>query len=259
VTLRDILTLRLGADGLLVAEPAGHGFLFGGLTLGIALRAAAQSIAPGMVAKSLHAYFLRAGVWGTPTTLQVTEESNGRTFCARHVRVRQEDRTLAVVTVSFHVPAAGADWQVGTPGHSPDPDVLPPYPVVLPAPDLIEVRCLDEVPGDGSARPVHPFWARSIAPLGEDPISHSAALAFISDYLVIFSLLGAPDPIANPRTIRTVDHSVWFHRPANAEDWLLFTSDPVSIAGGRGLAQGTVHARTGARVASFTQEVIIPP
>jgi acyl-CoA thioesterase-2 len=239
-----------------LAEPEGRGFLFGGLTLGVALRGAAISTAPGMVVKSFHAYFLRAGVWGAPTTLQVEEESNGRTFSARHVRVRQENRTVAIVTALFHVPAVGSDWQVGMAPDVADPDDLPPGQAQLPVPDLIEIRSVNRPLDDGLVRSRHPYWARSIEPLGEDPIVHSAALAFMSDYLVIFSLLASGAPVAEPTTIRTIDHSVWFHRPVAADDWLLFSSDPVSIAAGRGLAHGSIHDRQGSRVASFAQEVI---
>jgi acyl-CoA thioesterase-2 len=80
----------------------------------------------------------------------------------------------------------------------------------------------------------------------------------MSDYLVILSVLAARTPIDRPTGIRTVDHSLWFHRPVNAEDWHLFSSDPVSIWGGKGLVHGSVHTRQGTRVASFAQEVIIP-
>jgi acyl-CoA thioesterase-2 len=258
VSLRELLTVRPGPDGALMAHPAGEGFLFGGLIMGLALSAAAHAIRPGMVPKSFHTYFLRPGRWGVPTTLVVSEESNGRTFSARQVRLRQDDRTVAVMAASFHVPGSGADWQVGPPVDVPAPELLPPTEVRLPQPGLFEVRSVDLGTDEWTTGRGHPYWARSAQPLGEDPISHDAALAFMSDYLVIFSLLAAGAPIANPTTIRTVDHSVWFHRPVNADDWLLFSSDPVSIAGGRGLAQGSVHARNGTRLASFAQEVIIP-
>jgi acyl-CoA thioesterase II len=258
VSLRELLTVRPGPNGALVAQPAGQGFLFGGLTMGLALRAAAHSVGPAMVPKSFHTYFLRPGMWGSQTTMEVDEESNGRTFCARTVRLRQENRTVAVMTASFHVPGSGSDWQVPPPVDVPGPDLLPQTDVRLPQPDLFEVRSVDLGLDEWTTGRGHPYWARSAHPLGEDPISHDAALAFMSDYLVIYSLLAAGAPIANPSTIRTVDHSVWFHRPVNADDWLLFSSDPVSIAGGRGLAQGSVHARTGTRLASFSQEVIIP-
>jgi acyl-CoA thioesterase II len=258
VSLRELLTVHPDSDGALVAHPAGQGFLFGGLTMGLALRAASHSVGLGMVPKSFHTYFLRPGTWGVPTTFVVDEESNGRTFCARHVRVRQGDRTVAVMTASLHVPGNGSDWQVGPPVDVPGPDLLPPTEVRLPHPGLFEVRSVGLGSDEWTTGHGHPYWARSVHPLGEDPISHSAALAFMSDYLVIFSLLAAGAPIANPTTIRTVDHSVWFHRAVNADDWLLFSSDPVSIAGGRGLAQGSVHTRQGTRLASFAQEVIIP-
>jgi acyl-CoA thioesterase len=255
--LRDLLTVRPGAAGALVAEPEGQGFLFGGLTLGLALRAAAHSVAPGMVAKSCHAYFLGAGKWGVPTHLEVDEEHNGRRFSVRHVRVRQEDRTVGVMTASFHVPAGDVDWQVAPRLDGPGPEALMADQVRLPGPDLIEVRRVDSG-SEPYTGPAHPYWARAIDPLGEDPMSHAAALAFISDYLVILSVLAAGTPVANPTAVRTVDHSLWFHRPVNVDDWHLFRADPVSIANGKGLVHGSVHARSGVRVASFAQEVNIP-
>ena len=55
----------------------------------------------------------------------------------------------------------------------------------------------------------------------------------------------------------SLDHAVWFHRPARADDWLLFSVDPVSNAGARGLARGTMHTRDGVLVTSVAQEALL--
>jgi acyl-CoA thioesterase-2 len=133
--------------------------------------------------------------------------------------------------------------------------------------DLIEVRPTRPVPADPLGAPVHPFWARAVEPVSSDDgdvavtrddARHCAVLAFLSDYLVILSMLAADPTIADPTGTRTLDQTLWFHRPADLNDWLLFSAEPVSIAHGKGLARGTVHSPAGVLVASFAQEVIIP-
>jgi acyl-CoA thioesterase II len=130
--------------------------------------------------------------------------------------------------------------------------------VRMPWPELIEVRSTRPTAIGTFASSAHPYWARSAAPLGEDPASHGSALAFMSDFMVVMSVLDADADFAYPAGIVTLDHGLWFHRPFNAEDWMLFSSDPVSIAAGRGFVRGSIHAQDGTLIASFAQEVNIP-
>jgi acyl-CoA thioesterase II len=106
---------------------------------------------------------------------------------------------------------------------------------------------------------VHPYWARSADPIGDDKVAHCAALSFMSDYMVVHSMHDAGAVIPSRATIRTVTHTVWFHREVDAETWLLFGADPVSVTGGRGVAMGAVYSETATLVASFAQEVVIQP
>jgi acyl-CoA thioesterase II len=55
----------------------------------------------------------------------------------------------------------------------------------------------------------------------------------------------------------SLDHAVWFHRPARADEWLLFSVDPVTNYGSRGLAKGSMHTRDGVLVASISQEALL--
>jgi acyl-CoA thioesterase II len=260
----DALAITRKSDDEFIAEPPGDGFLFGGLTMALVLRAAAATTGPQMVPKSLHGYFLRPGRWEGPTTLRVGQPSNGRSFAARTISVEQDGKVLASFAASFHVPGPGSDWQADSLGPLPaGPDELESVTAHLPSADLIEVRPVHPHPDRPLSAPAHPYWARSIHPLGTDPIEHHAALVFVSDYLVILSVLsqsvlGAGLAVAEPTSIRTVDHGLWFHRPVNASDWLLFSSDPVSISAGRGFVRGSVRTTSGELVASFSQEVVIP-
>jgi acyl-CoA thioesterase-2 len=259
VRFDELLAITQKSDGEFVAQPPGEGFLFGGLSLGLVLRASAATAATEMVPKSLHGYFLRPGRWEGPTTLRVEQLSNGRSFAARRADVEQEGRLLASFAASFHQPGEGFDWQADDLASLPTgPDDLVPVTVMLSVSDLIEVRPVQPARGTALTASVHPYWARSVHPLGEDQILHCAALAFISDYLVILSILTAGLTVTQPTSIRTVDHGVWFHRPVKADDWLLYASDPVSISAGRGFARGSIRSLRGELVASFSQEVVIP-
>ncbi len=258
VSLHTILSVTPTTGDSFEAIPDGEGFLFGGLTIGVAVRAAGQTVAAGLVPKSFHAYFLRAGLWGPALRLDVVRTADGRSFASRHVTVRQGERTLAVLTLSFHRPGAGADWQVATELSGPGPAELAGLAIHMPWPDLIEVRTGRALEFGSFASSAHPYWARSAGRLGEDPVSHSAALAFMSDFMVVMSVLDVDASFARPAGILTLDHGLWFHRPVNAEDWLHFSCDPVSIASGRGFVRGSVHAQDGSLIASFVQEVNIP-
>ena len=55
----------------------------------------------------------------------------------------------------------------------------------------------------------------------------------------------------------SLDHSLWFHRPARADGWLLSEIVPVSTGRGRGLAVGTVRDEHRTLVATFAQEVLL--
>ncbi|MGX7677855.1 acyl-CoA thioesterase [Jatrophihabitans sp. DSM 45814] len=263
MSLRDVLSVTPATEGTFRSQPAGTGFQFGGLTLGCALRAAAETVGPEMVPKSLHAYFLRPGEWGAETDLEVERLSDGRAFAARVVTVKQAGRTLAVMTASFHTPGSSLDWQASKPVDIAEPESLEPVPITLPLENLIEVRPLNAKaaaqPTTGLHQPtesLHPYWARALGDLGTDPKTHYSALTFISDYLVILFVQAAGVEL-DKFSVRTLDQSVWFHRPTNAEDWMLFSTDPVSVANGRGLTNGAVHDREGRLVASFTQETIV--
>jgi acyl-CoA thioesterase-2 len=55
----------------------------------------------------------------------------------------------------------------------------------------------------------------------------------------------------------SLDHAVWFHRHARVDDWLLYSAEPTTNFGARGLARGTLHTREGTLVASIAQEALL--
>ena len=46
-----------------------------------------------------------------------------------------------------------------------------------------------------------------------------------------------------PLMVASIDHALWFHRPARVDDWLLYVQDSPAAAGARGFARGSIFAR----------------
>ena len=85
---------------------------------------------------------------------------------------------------------------------------------------------------------------------------HRCLLAYVSDYyLLAAAVAGHGVRYPNPNfKLASLDHAMWFHRPARVDDWLLYVLDSPSASGARGLARGSIFARDGRLVASTAQE-----
>ncbi len=74
------------------------------------------------------------------------------------------------------------------------------------------------------------------------------------------SLVPHGQVISSPEIMAaSLDHSMWFHRPFRADEWMLYDQHSPSASGGRGFALGRVFSRSGALVASVAQEGLIRP
>jgi acyl-CoA thioesterase II len=261
--LAALLAVEETAPDRFAAVPAGHGHLFGGYTLALALRAAACTVAPHLRPQSLHAYFLDPGVAGRPLAIDVQRWRDGRSFAVRQVSVAQGAATPLLLTASFHVGEEGPDWYDATWDAPPPPEELRPDASMLESIDPVEFRPLggprDELPAETLPR-LHPYWARPRRPLPDDPVLRACAIAFVSDYMVVSAVQAPDEPTRADSTVVTLDHAVWFHRDAPPDDdWLLFSVGPTSVASARALGRGSVHDRTGRLLASFSQETLARP
>jgi acyl-CoA thioesterase-2 len=55
----------------------------------------------------------------------------------------------------------------------------------------------------------------------------------------------------------SLDHAMWWHRPARVDEWLLYVQESPTAGGGRGLSLGRIFSRDGRLVASVAQEATI--
>jgi acyl-CoA thioesterase-2 len=57
----------------------------------------------------------------------------------------------------------------------------------------------------------------------------------------------------------TLEHSMWFHRPVDPADWLLFNMTPTLLSDQRYLATGTIHDQSGVLASTIVQAGICLP
>ena len=267
-----------GTDDLFVGQSQYQPFgrIYGGQVLSQALVAAQRTVDPNRPVHSLHSYFLRAGDSEEPITFAVERLRDGRSFSARRTHALQFGRPILSMIASFQHPADGLDH------HVPMPEVLPPE--QLPTlqdryghlTDPISRFWLRQRPFD--LRHVDPplfitpsperstsqaVWIRAVGPLPDDPPLHSAALAYASDYLLLEPVLRAHGHTFSELGLRmaSLDHAMWWHRPARADEWLLYVQDSPSASGARGLGLGRIFSRDGRLVCSVAQEGMlrVPP
>ena len=105
------------------------------------------------------------------------------------------------------------------------------------------------------------LWLRVNGTLGDGPLTHQAAFTYASDLTLLGSTLvphGVQiwDPAVQSASL---DHTIWFHRPFRADEWLLYDQHSPSASGARGLALGRVFTEDGRLVATVAQEGLIRP
>lgn len=282
-----LLTVEKCAADIFAGPPQadGIGRVFGGQVLAQALQAAQSSIADGKRAHSLHAYFLRGGREGAPIEYRIERDFDGRSFANRRVVASQEDEVgtpvpILNLTASFQLPEQGLEHI-----DSPMPDVALPKDLrpdieirreiaeqwgdkltteqrqLMLRPRPIEMRSIDRLhwvssePRDPRAH----SWFRVVAPItGADdtPELHRAIITYASDYTLLgtSALPHGLSWIRDELVGASLDHALWFHRDARADEWLLYATDAPWSGGGRGFNRGRIFNLAGELVASVAQE-----
>lgn len=250
-------------------EEMSWGRVFGGQVVGQALRAAMLTVPEAYAAHSLHAYFIRGGQPGVPIRVEVDPLRDGRSFATRHTVAMQEDEVIFSMSCSFHKQEEGPEYQLPASADVPDPedvafdgDWMPGGRRRRRGPFGRGVESVEVGPTEPDERGVYAStrraWLRALDGLGDDPVVHQCAIAFMSD---MGAAMGARIPSLMTRSMggASLDHSVWFHRAARADEWLLFDLQAVSNHNARGLTRGTLHTRDGVLVASIAQEALLRP
>lgn len=282
-----LLTVEKRAADVYAGPPQadGIGRVFGGQVLAQALQAAQGTVTDGKCAHSLHAYFLRGGREGVPIEYRIERDFDGRSFANRRVVAAQENEEGVAVpilnlTASFQLPEQGLEHVDSPMPGVPLPDDLRPdmdqrrelaeqwgermseqQRRMMLRPRPIEMRTCDALHWM-SREPREPHahsWFRVCAPITGDadtPELHRTIITYASDYTLLgtSALPHGLSWMRNELVGASLDHALWFHRDARADEWLLYATDAPWSGGGRGFNRGRIFNLAGELVASVAQE-----
>jgi acyl-CoA thioesterase-2 len=264
LTLAEILTLAPHDSDVMVGTGPKYpwGALYGGQIVAQALVAAGRTVSDEMAVHSLRAYFIRRGEQVEPVRYEVDRLRNGRSFCTRRVVALQNGTVILNLEASFQVHEESADIDTV----SLDPTLGPPDKRTNTSwsphfeKSFNESAVTTDRIGTGRAT----AWMRAVGDLGDDPLVHAAALTFMSDDLPTDSVIRAHPMGSQPHEVlerimfsASLDHTIWFHRPAPAGEWMMHDFECHNFAGARGLGFGHLHALDGTHVATVAQEILL--
>lgn len=255
-----------------------HGRVFGGQVLaqcvmaaGLTVRDLEAELGPRPI-HSLHGYFMRPGDDTLPIRFAVEEMRDGSSFSTRRVHAVQKDAPIMSMTCSFQRPAGGLDHQDEMPEVA-GPDGLDSLAESFRGIDdpgarhIVHSRPIElrHVEGNLFVTPAperradQHVWMRAIGSLPDDPLLHAAVLAYASDYSLLEPILRRHGLVWTDPRLRaaSLDHSMWFHRPVDMRDWILYAQHSPSATSGRGLGIGEMFSRDGRLVATTAQEGMV--
>lgn len=252
-------------------DPNNNGRSYGGQLLGQAMMAASYSVPAERPATALQLMFLQGAMPDVPLEFEVTVLQEGRRFSSRHVRASQHGRFVLDAHATFAV-------DIPSPSHT-SPSTAQELPDALPrvndlAPEgggtlraaggySTDVRSCIDFRMVGGVRTISDleqprlrYWMKALMQTADRRL-HEAAFAYLSDWWVNYSVCG-PHVRAQPKTYgASLNHSIWFHRPFLASDWLHVDSESGIALNGRGLAIARMHDEQGVFLATVAQDTLM--
>lgn len=251
-------------------QPGGR--VFGGQVLAQALLAAGRTVPEGRFPHSLHGYFLRPGDVEQPITFAVERMRDGRSFSARRTHALQGGRPILALSTSFQEQQEGLEHADRMPDVPPPGEVGSAHEELEPidhpvakfwiqqsAFDLRHIEPSIYLRPAATATDRQAVWMRARGEVPDDQLVHRALMAYACDQVMLEPVLRKHGQSwASPGlAMASLDHAMWWHRPARVDEWLLYVQSSPSAQGGRGLTTAKVYAENGTLVASIAQEGMI--
>lgn len=256
------------------------GRVYGGQVIAQSMVAASKTVAPSRLPNSIHGYFIAAGDIRQDLLFDVETLRDGRSFSSRRVNVTQSDGPILTAIASFQ--EAG---QKGVEFADPMPTGLPAPETLKSAKQLMEPFA-DKSPFADYYVEKSPFDIRHITPtimlrpdkesaehdsgkqmvwmkadghVDVPQVMHRAMLALGCDQVMMEPVLRrAGLSIATPGiSYASLDHSMWWYRDVDINQWHLYVQDTPTAAHGRGLGLAKVYSQDGELVAAIAQEAMV--
>ena len=253
--------------------------VFGGQVLAQALNATSRTITNNRILHSMHAYFLEAGNLEIPIIYNVSIVRDGGSFSVRRVTAEQRGTIIFILSASFHRKEEGYNHQIEMKSGIKQPeelmswtDILHQYGEVMPK----YIKTLFEIERPVEFKPteiVNPLDRKDLPPFSDvwfklkgdasnlDLSLKQQILTYISDYNILASAINTHGSTAHWGNTRTasLDHSMWYFRDFDFDDWLLYAMESPNASNARGFARGNIFSRDGKLIASVAQEGLMRP
>jgi acyl-CoA thioesterase II len=274
--LLAVLDLNPVADDLFVgAHPSKNPMrTFGGQLMAQSFVASTRTLArDDLPPSALSVHFINGGDTAKDIEFRVVRLRDERRFANRRVDAVQDGVLLSSAMISYMSGGAGLEHAVAPPDVA-EPHTVPPlgellvgYEKTVPhfvnALQPIEWRYTNDpawvMRDKGERLPHNRVWVKAGGTLPDDRVLHTATMIYSSDTTVLDSVITRHGLSWGFDRIfaASANHSVWFHRPIDFNDWLLYsTSSPVA-ADSRGLGTGHFFDPSGQLVATVVQEGVL--
>ena len=275
ITLKELNSTQFEGFSKSVGSPN----VFGGQVLAQAVNAATRTITNNRVLHSIHAYFLEAGDLQQPILYDVSVIRDGGSFSVRRVTAEQNGMPIFILSASFQKKENGYEHQIKMDATIKQPEELLSWTDML---DQFGAFIPEKTKGFLSTdRPVefkpvelaNPFDKKDLPAFSNvwfklngdtsqlDVASKQQILTYVSDYNILAAVMNRHASRANwGNTITaSLDHSMWYFRDFDFDDWLLYAIETPNAYGARGFAKGNIFTRDGILVASVAQEGLLRP
>jgi acyl-CoA thioesterase II len=274
--LLAVLDLNRLADDLFVGcHPSKNPMrTFGGQLMAQSFVASSRTLTrDDLPPSALSVHFINGGDTAKDIEFHVARLREERRFANRRVDAVQDGTLLSSAIISYMAGGAGLEHgvappEVGEPHTMPSMgELLRGYEQTVPhfvkALHPIEWRYTNDpawvMRDKGDRLPHNRVWVKADGVLPDDPVLHTAAMVYSSDTTVLDSVITTHGLSWGFDRIfaASANHSVWFHRQVDFNDYVLYsTSSPVA-ADSRGLGTGHFFDRSGQVVATVVQEGVL--
>ena len=256
---------------------------YGGDLVAQAVAAVVRSVTDGKRLHSMHSYFMRPADIGAEIRYEVELLRDGRAYSTRQVRGYQNGKPVYVCLASFAAGEPGGTWADPAPEAVPAPEDLPTSAAYLDGRsggtmteesqaywsggrsfDMRHVEGPVYLTVEGQRVPHQALWVRPYDALRPvegltDEQRDLAALAYVCDYTILEPVLRVLGRAWAEEGLVTasLDHTMWFHRPARVDGWLLYAQEALAAESGRGVGAGRFFTPDGTHVATVVQEGMI--
>lgn len=262
-----------------ISKTVGSPNVFGGQVLAQAINAASRTITNKRVLHSMHSYFLEPGHLQLPITYNVSVVRDGGSFSVRRVTAHQEETTIFILSASFHKKEDGYNHQIDIPKNIKQPedlmswtDLLEQFGEAIPPRTKVYME-IDRPIEFKPVEVVNPFNKEDLPPITNvwfklkgdattlDLALKQQILTYISDYNILAAAMNRHASKAHWGNTQTasLDHSMWYFRDFDFDDWLLYSIESPNTSNARGFAKGNIFSRDGELIASVAQEGLMRP